>query len=157
MSAYEVVKLVHILSASVLFGTGIGIAFFMLRAHLSSNKETFIAVSRYVVRADWIFTTPAVVVQFATGMWLAHALGVSFRSVWFVSVVGLFVFVGACWLPVVWIQLRLVRLARTEHGGKRFSRLMNLWIALGASALIAMLAIFYLMVTKVGLGTNLFA
>ncbi len=33
MDAYTLLKLVHVIGATVLFGTGAGIAFFMLMAH----------------------------------------------------------------------------------------------------------------------------
>lgn len=157
MSLYVVVKLIHIISACVLFGTGAGIAFFMLLAYLSRDQKTFIAVSRMVVLADWLFTAPAVVVQFATGLWLTHTLAIPFGSQWFVTVLALFLFVGACWAPVVWIQLRLAKLAKEEYGSVVFQRLMNAWIALGVPAFLAVIAIFYFMVTKVGIGVAVFA
>jgi len=156
MSAYVAVKLIHILSACILFGTGIGIAFFMLYAHLSKDKHAFVSVSRAVVLADWMFTMPAVVVQFVSGLWLTHTLGIPYGSAWFVAVLGLFVFVGVCWLPVVWIQARLSRIALSLHGGTEYRRLMSAWIALGVPAFLAVIAIFYLMVTKVGTGVGLF-
>ncbi|GGB86688.1 membrane protein [Marinobacterium zhoushanense] len=156
MSVYVLVKIIHILSASVLFGTGMGIAFFMLRAHLSGEKQSFISTSRAVVAADWLFTTPAVLVQLLTGLWLTHQLHFAYSSAWFVSVIGLFILVGLCWLPVVWIQLRLSRLAESHHGSPEYQRLMRLWIGLGIPAFLAMLVIFYLMVTKAGVGITLF-
>ena len=107
MNSYLWIKLLHILSATVLFGTGMGTAFMMLRAYLSKNDDAMAVTSRNVVMADWLFTTPAVVVQLATGLWLMGKLGIAFDSAWFVAVISLFVLVGACWIPVVWIPIRI--------------------------------------------------
>ena len=107
MDSYSLVKLVHIISASILFGTGIGTAFFMLRAHLSGNPEAMAVTTKNVVLADWIFTTPAIVVQASTGLWLTFKLAIPLGSVWFIIVVSLFVLIGICWIPVVWIQVRI--------------------------------------------------
>jgi uncharacterized membrane protein len=154
---YAFIKLIHIFGACILLGTGGGIAFFMLQAYLSRDKPTFVAVSRMVVLADWVFTAPAVVVQFASGLWLTHRLGIPFGSRWFVAVAGLFVFVGLCWLPVVWIQHRLADLAKDAHGDPLYRRLMRIWIVLGVPAFLAVVLIIYLMVTKAGVAVPLFA
>src|SRR5215831_13399409 len=138
MNMYAMIKLVHILSAAVLFGTGIGIAFFLLRAHQIKDPHAFATISRQVVLADWLFTTPAVIVQLATGIWLTQELQINVYSIWFVSVISLFVFVGLCWLPVVWIQIRLTKLASDAHGGVQYRKLIKTWIALGVPAFSAM-------------------
>ena len=106
MTAYSAVKLLHILSATLLFGTGLGSAFFMFRAWRAGNVEILHATARSVVIADWLFTTPAVIIQLLTGVWLVGQLGIRWQSAWFLSVIGLYVFVGLCWLPVVRIQIR---------------------------------------------------
>ena len=152
MSTYLLVKLAHVISACVLLGTGAGIAFFMLLAHRSRDPATFAAVSRMVVRADWIFTAPAVVVQLGTGLWLTQALSVPWGSRWFLSVLGLFVFVGACWLPVLWIQHRLAALPPAAYGSPPYRRLMRAWTGLGIPAFSAVLLILYLMLSKSGMG-----
>src|SRR5262245_2203893 len=59
---YLAVKWLHILSSTVLFGTGIGSAFYLLCVSLQRDSRTVCAVVRWVVVADWVFTTPAVVV-----------------------------------------------------------------------------------------------
>ena len=150
MSVYLAIKLIHILSATILFGTGLGTAFFMLKTYLDRNQEALAVTTRNVVLADWIFTAPAVIVQLATGLWLTWYLGIPFGSVWFVLVTGLFVFVGACWLPVVWIQIRLRRMV--SNGGDRgaFRTLMRIWVTLGILAFSAVLMLFFLMVSRFG-------
>jgi len=106
--------------------------------------------TKSVVMADWIFTTPAVVVQFVTGLWLTQYLNISMDSAWFITVLGLFVLVGACWVPVVWIQIRIRDLIAAEADSDSYRTLMRWWIALGVPAFTSILVIFYLMVSKVG-------
>ena len=150
MNAYLWIKLVHILSATLLFGTGIGTAFFMLKAYLSNNDAAMAVTTRNVVIADWLFTTPAVVIQLASGLWLTARLGIAFDSKWFVAVISLFVFVGICWLPVVWIQIRIRNLIASGAGRDVYAGLMKVWFALGVPAFLSVLILFYLMVSKVG-------
>ncbi len=150
MTTYLWVKLVHVVSATLLFGTGLGTAFFMLKAYLSENDEAMAVTTRTVVVADWFFTTPAVIVQFATGLWLTAHLGIAFDSIWFVAVVALYLFVGACWIPVVWIQIRIRDLMSQGARRGEYSGLMRAWIALGIPAFLSVLVLFYLMFSKVG-------
>lgn len=151
MNTYLWLKLIHIISATVLFGTGMGTAFFMLKAYLSGNEEAMRITSRTVVIADWIFTTPAVVVQLITGLWLSSVLNIAFSSRWFVTVIGLYVFVGLCWLPVVWIQIRVRNLLAEGQDRASYVGLMRTWIALGVPAFSAVLVLFYLMIAKPGI------
>ena len=150
MTLYLWVKLAHIIGATVLFGTGIGTAFFMLKAYLSHNEQAMAVVTRSVVLADWTFTTPAVIIQALSGLWLADRLGIAFDSAWFVTVVLLYAFVGGCWIPVVWIQIRIRKLI--DAGGKRedYRRLMRVWVALGVPAFGAVLLLFFLMIFRSG-------
>ena len=150
MTTYHWVKLVHIISATVLFGTGMGTAFFMLNAYLSKNAEAMAVTSRHVVTADWLFTTPAVVIQVVTGVWLMHLLSMPFTSTWFAIVFSLYLLVGALWIPVVWIQLRVRDLANAGEPRASYERLMTIWIALGVPAFASVIILFYLMVTRIG-------
>jgi uncharacterized membrane protein len=150
MNLYLWIKLVHILSATVLFGTGMGTAFFMLKAYLSQNDEAMKVTTNTVVMADWIFTTPAVVVQFATGLWLTSKLNIPFNSSWFIAVVSLYALVGLCWIPVVWIQIRIRDLIAEGADRVDYEHLMRAWVALGVPAFAAVIVIFYLMVSKLG-------
>ena len=87
MNLYLWIKLVHILRAAVLFGTGMGTAFFMLKAYLSQNDQAMTITTSTVVIADWVFTTPAVVMQLVTGLWLTSKLNIAFDSSWFIAVI----------------------------------------------------------------------
>lgn len=155
MMLYAWVKWVHIVSSTVLMGTGIGIAFFLWMAHRSKDAAQIFHTARIVVIADTIFTAPAVVVQLGTGLWLAHMAGIPLGAYWIKSALGLFFFVGMCWLPVVWLQIHARNLARKASEDhlplpRQYFTTMRWWFALGWPAFGAMLLIFYLMVQKPG-------
>lgn len=152
MDSYLFLKLIHILSAVVVAGTGAGIAFFMFMASRSSNVAAIAVTARHVVLADWIFTAPAVLLQFVTGVLLMMKLGYSFTSTWFFLVISLFIFIGICWVPVILIQYKLKKLADasliTGALDPSFKKMMRLWTALGVPAFASILLIFWLMVFK---------
>lgn len=153
MNEYLLLKLIHILSSTILFGTGLGTAFFMWRADHSGDIRAIAIVSRNVVLADWLFTTPAVLIQPLTGFWLMYLLGIPLDSTWIAISLVLYVLIGFCWIPVVFIQMRVARLAGelNEQGmppNAEFRRLMRWWYGLGWPAFISVIAIFWLMVFK---------
>ncbi|HTP92312.1 MAG TPA: DUF2269 domain-containing protein [Xanthobacteraceae bacterium] len=145
-------KFIHVLGASVLFGTGLGIAFFMFKANRSQHSGVIALVARYVVVADTIFTATAVVVQPVSGFALAWAIGLSpFDESWIVLSLLLYVLVGLCWLPVVYIQIRMRNLAQAAAVDKKplpdaYHRLYRIWFVLGWPAFVGVIAIFALMV-----------
>ena len=151
--SYLLLKWVHILSSTVLFGTGMGIAFFQFMTWRTGDVAAIARVTRLTVIADFVFTTPAVVVQLLTGFALLHLLSLPWTTGWVLGALALYALTGACWLPVVAIQVRLARLAATAHAGNQplppgFHRAMRLWFVLGWPAFLAVLAIFWLMVRK---------
>ena len=153
MEYYLTVKWVHILSSTLLLGTGLGIAFFMWMAHLSKDAKTIASTARLVVIADTIFTAPAVVVQFGTGVWLVHMMGLSWDTFWVKTSLILFFVIGACWLPVVWLQILARNLAKqaADDGTAlppAYGRVMRWWFWLGWPAFISVIVIFWLMVHK---------
>lgn len=155
MSPYVLLKIVHILSGAVLFGTGAGIAFFMLRAHAAKDAKTVADVGKIVVLADFFFTATAVVIQPISGLGLIHLQGWSLISPWLLAAYGLYVLIGACWLPVVWIQYRMMKLAEQAAAEgttlpPAYHRLFRWWFALGWPAFAGVLAIYWLMVAKPG-------
>jgi uncharacterized membrane protein len=146
-------KYLHLIGAAVLLGTGAGIAFFMLMAHLSGDAAVIAAVARIVVIADFVFTATAVIAQPITGAALAFVAGYSPGQGWIVLSIGLYLFTGVFWLPVVWMQLRLRDLARMaarrqEPLPPEYYRLFHIWFAFGFPAFGAVLAIFWLMLTR---------
>lgn len=153
MELYPVLRLVHILGAAVLFGSGAAIAFFMLMAWRSGERAGFALVARHVVLADWVFTASAVILQPLSGLALAHVAGWSLASPWLVASIGLYLFIGVCWLPVVWIQMRVKRRLAETTGPvipEDVHRLMRIWFALGWPAFAALIALVWLMITKPG-------
>ena len=150
---YLCVKWLHILSSTVLFGTGIGTAFFMLLANLSKDVRAIAFATRTVVMADWVFTTPAVIFQPLSGLMLMHLTGVTMQTGWLGIALALYVFAGLCWLPVVWMQIRMKRLAAEALTTNTslpaaYWRLNTAWLVLGSLAFPAVVAIFWLMVFK---------
>ncbi len=151
--SYLLLKYIHILSSTLLFGTGLGTAFHGFLAFRTKDSRVIAAVSRSVVLADWLFTAPAVIIQPVTGVVMAVLAGIPVTSGWLGLSVLLYIFVGVCWLPVVWLQIQLRRIAKTslEDGTAlppRYFRYLRLWFILGWPAFTAVLAIFYLMILK---------
>jgi len=150
---YLTVKWIHVLSSTLLFGTGLGSAFYMFFTNLSGDVRAIAIVSRRVVWADWLFTTPTAIIQPATGLYLAHLAGMPLTMTWIAWSLGLFVLAAACWLPVVRIQIRMAALAEAAaRAGTElpplFWRYHRIWTALGIPAFVAFVAIFYLMTVK---------
>tara|TARA_R110002073_G_scaffold245594_1_gene408318 strand:- start:4204 stop:4677 length:474 start_codon:yes stop_codon:yes gene_type:complete len=153
MELYWFVKTAHIMSASVLFGSGAAIAFFMLMAWRSGDAPGFALAAKHVVLADWVFTTTAVIAQPLTGIALAHLAGWPLTAPWLLASYALYIFIGVCWLPVVWIQYKVRNLmtdavAVGQDVPDRVHRLMRIWFALGWPAFAALIAIFGLMVAR---------
>lgn len=143
----------HVMGAIVLLGTGAGIAFFMLMAHRTGDARLIAHVAGTVVIADTIFTATAALLQPLTGFALAWSIGWPLSTGWIVLALALYLFVGACWLPVVWIQMRLRDLARAAMTAEtapplEYHRLFRMWFALGIPAFLSMLAIIWLMLFK---------
>lgn len=150
---YLLLKTVHLLSAALLFGTGLGSAFYLWRAHRSGDPAVIAAVSRQVVLADWLFTTPAVILQPLTGFWMMALAGYSLAAPWLWGSLALYLLAGVCWLPVVGLQMRIRKLADAAAAGRAplpaaYHRAMRLWFVLGWPAFLAVIAVFFLMVFK---------
>jgi uncharacterized membrane protein len=153
MIAYQLLKFLHVIGATVLLGTGAGIAFFMLLAHRSGEVRVIAGVARIVVIADYVFTATAVIAQPITGILLARTAGYSLGEGWILASIGLYLFTGAFWLPVVWMQSRMRNLAEAaaEAGAPlppEYHRLFRWWFAFGFPAFTAVLAIFWLMIAR---------
>lgn len=150
---YLAVKWLHIVSSTLLFGTGIGSAFYLLFASLQRDARVVASVARLVVWADAVFTATTAVLQPLTGAWLVHTLQLPWSTRWIVWSLALYAVAIACWLPVVVLQVRMHRLARAAAAAHAplpaaYARLLRLWVALGVPAFVAFLAIFWLMVAK---------
>lgn len=150
---YLIVKWLHVLSSTLLFGTGVGSAYYLVFASRSRDARVVAAVVRQVVIADWVFTTPTVLFQPASGLYLAHLMQLPWSTRWIAWSLALYAFAVACWLAVVVLQKRMHRLADSAARAGAplpiaYRRCLRLWVALGVPALLSFLALFYLMVAK---------
>ena len=150
---YLWLKWAHVVSSTVLFGMGAGIAFFFIRAQRTGDVRVIAAVSREVVIADAIFTASAVVLQPVTGLAMVRLAGFPLSLPWLRWSIALYVLIGCCWLPVVWLQIRMRNLAaRAMRDGTalptEYFRYYRWWFYLGWPAFIGVLLVFYLMVVK---------
>lgn len=150
---YLILKYIHIISSTLLFGTGLGSAFYMWRANQSNNLQAMLFAAKNVVIADWIFTTPAVIIQPISGFWLMTILNYSITTKWIIWSLALYILAGACWIPVVWLQIKMHQqlikaAAQNVPPPSLYRTYSSIWFILGWPAFIAVLAIFYLMVFK---------
>lgn len=153
MNTYLLLKTLHILSSVLLVGTGFGSAFYLYFINRSKNLSAQVEVARLVVLADWCFTTPAVILQPLSGITLASMAGWPMSTPWLLSSIGLYLFAGVCWLPVVWLQIRMKAIA--EHAlasngvlPPQYWAYAKVWERLGYPAFIAMMLVYFLMVNK---------
>ncbi|WP_085905172.1 DUF2269 family protein [Kiloniella majae] len=152
---YTLLKWIHILSSTILFGTGIGSAFYMFMANRNRNLPEMYFAVRHVVIADWLFTTPAVIVQFLSGVGLLYVAGYDMDDAWVSWGIVLYFSAGVCWLPVVWLQIRMRDLIKTSLDNNSdvppvYWVLDRWWILLGSLAFPIIVIVFYLMVFKPG-------
>lgn len=150
---YLSLKVLHILSMVVLFGTGLGSAWYKWMADRSGDACHIARTNRQVVLADWIFTTPAIIIQPVTGFSMLYILDMPFTSTWVVLSLVLYLVAGACWLPVVWLQIRMKQLSaeacsNTSQPGEKYWQYAHAWFWLGVPAFSAMVMIVILMVFK---------
>ncbi len=150
---FELLKYLHVLGAVVILGTGAGIAFFMLMAHLSGDVRFIARTAATVVVADLVFTATAVVAQPVTGWFLTQLTGVPLTTPWVVWSLALYVVAGLFWLPVVWMQLGMRDLARAAEASgaplpSRYHRLFRLWFLFGIPGFGSVMAIVWLMVSR---------
>jgi uncharacterized membrane protein len=153
VNTYLILKTLHILSSVLLVGTGFGSAFYLFCANRTRRLQTQADVARIVVLADWCFTTPTVILQPITGIALAHMAGWSLTTPWLMTSIVLYFFAGACWLPVVWLQLRMKAIAEQALATntplpQQYWTYAKRWEHLGYPAFVAMIAVYFLMVNK---------
>lgn len=150
---YQIAKWLHILSSTLLFGTGLGSAYYMFFASLTKDARVAAVVVRHVVRADWWFTTPTIIFQPLSGFYMMHLAGIPLSSTWIAWSIALYLLAGICWLPVVWMQIRMGTMAeiaagRQEALPRRYWQFLGIWTALGVVAFLALVLVFWLMVAK---------
>lgn len=150
---FTALKTLHILSMVLLFGTGLGSAFYKWMADRSGVVAHIAVTNRHVVRADWLFTTPTVIFQPLSGWGLAHLAGWPLSTPWLAASLALYALAGACWLPVVGLQIRMRTLSQAAAAAHTalpptYWRLARVWFWLGVPAFMAMVGLVILMVAK---------
>jgi uncharacterized membrane protein len=153
VEAYSLLKTVHIISAAVLFGTGLGIAYFFWMGGRSGDDRAALFAAKATVAADFLFTATAVVAQPLTGALLVWKGGFDPLDHWLTVTYALYALAGTCWLPVVVLQIRIRNALQRKLDGGVFDavavrRMRTMWFALGWPAFTALLIVFHLMVTK---------
>ncbi len=149
---YLTLKTIHVISSTILFGTGIGSTFYMFMANRRKQIAEMGFAVKFVVIADYLFTTPSVIVQLITGLWMMNINGLDFTQKWLWWGLALYFFAGICWLPVVYIQIQMEKLLQEAKREGRLSekywKLDFWWILLGSLAFPAIIVVFWLMVNK---------
>ncbi len=150
---YNLLKWSHILSAFLLFGTGLGSAFYKYMADRSGDLHAQVITARHVVLADWLFTTPTVIYQPISGWLLLRELGISLNEPWVILAFALYILAGLCWLPVVRLQILMRNLAdealqKGQPLPKEYRRLARFWFWLGWPAFVSLVLAVWLMVAK---------
>lgn len=153
MNTYLTIKTLHIISATLLVGTGFGSAFYLFWANRSGHIAAQSVVARWVIKADWWITTPAGIFQPLSGLWLMSQSAWTFTHTWIWLTLALYAFAGLCWLPVLALQLRMYRLAEAARLQNtplppQYRRDQRQWEWLGYPAFCAMIIIYFLMVFK---------
>lgn len=153
LTDYAALKWLHIVGATLLFGTGVGSAFYKFMTDRSGELVAIAVTNRLVVLADWLFTLPTVVLQPITGILLARSVGYPLASGWILASLVLYAVAGACWLVVLYLQIRMRDLASAALVAHtpldaRYAPLMRAWVGLGAVAFAALLAVYLLMIFK---------
>ena len=153
MDSYLVIKTIHIISATILFGTGVGIAHFHFFSRLSDDVAARRFAARMTVRADFVFTLPTVIIQPLSGAWLIWKGGFDWSDYWLACTYALYLLAGACWSPVVLIQIRMKEMLERQAKGwpfdqQAYDRLFRWWFALGWPAFGGLIIVFFLMVAK---------
>ncbi|WP_456446857.1 DUF2269 family protein [Thiolapillus sp.] len=151
--SYLVLKYLHLLSLVLLFGTGLGSAWYKFMADRRGDLAGLVCVNSLVVRADWLFTLPTVILQPITGLGMAHVLGLPLHSPWIIISLLLYTVAALCWLPVIWLQIRMrdlswQSLATAQPLPERYHLYARYWFWLGVPAFGCMLLILFLMIFK---------
>lgn len=150
---YLWLKFIHVISSTILFGTGIGTACTMLYGHYTRDVDVLAAITKYVVRADWVFTLSSGIVQPLTGLWMVYLVGYSFTSFWIIgSIIG-YLIAAFCWFPVVYLQIKMSQFAVKAKQNQTelpltYFRYFRYWFCLGVPAFSSLIFVFYLMTNK---------
>lgn len=147
---YELLIFAHLLGMLLVLGVGTGSAFYKYLADRSGSLETIVHVNRYVVMADWVFTTPSVVIQPLSGIALAHYLDLSLLTPWLIVSIVLYGISGVLWLGAVYLQIRMrdISVEALDLGQElpeQYGRYRAIWTWLGVPSFVCMFGVLVLM------------
>lgn len=150
MTLYEKLKIIHIITASILFGTGLATAIYMLYANILKNIPIIALATRRVVKADWLFTGISGVLQPLTGISMLYLKGYKLTNTWAIAVFTCYSIAAVCWFIVVYLQIRCrdLAIAAVESNTnlpKKYKPYFVAWVILGFPAFLSLIIIFYLM------------
>lgn len=150
---FLIIKWIHIISSTLLFGTGLGSAFYKYMADKSQNIDTIAYTNKNVVLADWLFTTPTIIIQPLSGILLVSNAGYSVTEPWLLVCIALYIIAGGCWLPVVWLQIQMRNISNQSAASQSalpalYWKQATVWFWLGVPAFLSMMSIFFLMTNK---------
>jgi uncharacterized membrane protein len=150
---YAWIKIIHVISAAVLFGTGMGTAFYMFYVNRQKDIRLIAMATKQVVFVDWVFTGTSGVIQFFSGMWLIYLKGYSPTALWLMGAMIGYVIASACWVPVVYLQIRCRDLAfealkNNTSLNEKYDRYYKIWWILGIPAFLSLMVVFYLMANR---------
>ena len=153
MDAYLAFKWLHIVSSTILFGTGVGTAAQMWLAHMRGDVAAIATVTRNVVFVDWIFTGTSAVIQPLSGLMLIVLVGYDLWESWLVITYLLYVLTAFCWFRVVWLQIQIRNIAAEARDGATalppiYYAYMRQWFWLGWPAFTSLMIVFALMIGR---------
>ncbi|MFO0566956.1 MAG: DUF2269 domain-containing protein [Polyangiaceae bacterium] len=150
---FLVLKTIHVLGAVLFLGTGLGSAYYKLRARASGQVSVIAWCDREVVRADWCFTVPAGLLMPTTGLWMAllYRMPLTTPFVW-QALLG-YGIAGVTWLPAAFLQIRMRELsaraaASNEPLPDGWYRAQRTWTLLGIPSFGITMAVVWMMVSK---------
>jgi uncharacterized membrane protein len=146
------IKFVHVLAASVMLGTWLALALFMLMAHRSGNTSVVALTARFVVRVEWMVVAGAIALQPLSGFPLAAVIGVSpFGELWILLSLVLYIALVVAWGVSLRLEMRIRDLTRdaaleAKPLSAQYARLFRIWSTLAMPILAGMVAIVALMI-----------
>jgi uncharacterized membrane protein len=152
MDIIYALKFVHLVAAAAMFGGWLAIAIFFILAHRSANPSVVALVAQFVVSLELFMVAPAIVLVPLSGFPLAAAIGLSGADdFWMTLSIGLFVVFAVGWLGAVFLERRIRDLTRAAAVSgaplpDAYPRLFRIWLAIAVPILLAMTAVFLLMV-----------
>jgi len=151
---FTVIKFLHVMSAVLLLGTGLGLAFFLFRAQQSKDSQTILFALNNTLIGDIVFVGPALFVLFGSGHWMLRNGAHSVREPWMIASLALIMLVGLCWVLAVFLEWRMRNglRASAQQGAAvlppKHGLYHRLWVSLGLIAFPTAVVILVLMVIK---------